>query len=301
MAAVTLQLPTDGGGSTADFRLWGLAISNQLTSFGLPKTTDAGQINWATVTPNGSANTVAGYEIRTFSDPLTATANFYIKIYYGSSQQTAVGLWFAISTATDGSGNLIGQQTTPFQIGYGNGNAFSTNQNHYLSGASDRLTLTLGDGPQASGNTYFGIERTKSSTGTNTGNGIMYFCNSQQTVANGVFPLTGTWAGSQPAWNAPLNYYNLSSYPSMQGNNGIIGVVAPTPFNFYPYYIGYNQYLFQGSDFGSYATVTIPTYGNNHTYITLGRWQSPCTLVTSNGTTGGQLVSPSAFILMRFD
>ena len=52
----------------ADFRTWGQGICAQLTAIGLVKTSDTGQINWATaIKPNpGGASTTYGagyYEI----------------------------------------------------------------------------------------------------------------------------------------------------------------------------------------------------------------------------------------------
>lgn len=95
------------GITSATFRAWCLQLSNALTSIGLLKTTDTGQIDLTTVAVPGAINTVAGYEIRAFQDPTQATAPIYVKIEYGTGTSTTIcGLWITVGGSTNGAGTL---------------------------------------------------------------------------------------------------------------------------------------------------------------------------------------------------
>ncbi len=94
--------------SNADFRAWGLALSNCLTAAGLATAGDTGQINWASV--NRPANlTAAGYEIRYLNDSLHATKPCYIKIEFGTDNSTDwPAFWITVASATNGAGTVAG-------------------------------------------------------------------------------------------------------------------------------------------------------------------------------------------------
>ena len=88
--------------TTADFRAWGLELSNAMQTAGLVKeSTVTGQINWATVNAPGAINTVAGYEVYRFNDALQATAPVFIKIEYGfAAALTVPTMWITVGTTT---------------------------------------------------------------------------------------------------------------------------------------------------------------------------------------------------------
>lgn len=306
MAAVTLALPGDSA-NTTDFRTWGLAVSNQLTTFGLPKTTDAGQINWATTGSPGTGNASVGYEIRTFSDPLTAVAPFYFKFEYGSGVDGAAGhspgMWITIGKTTDGNGNVNGgtntSVTSSSRFEFACDFSTTTNQNCFMAGGPNYLAMSLFDGslPQQM---FLTLERTKDTSGNDTSYGCMIFVTSLIGTACQTLPSSGIGMGATGAWVAAINTMNLDFIPGMQ-NNGTVGVTAPVVFNFYPMNIGYNQYLYQASDFGPYSQVSITTYGNTHNYIALGQWSSPIWACNDLGISNNNRVLPKTFILMRYD
>ena len=92
----------------ADFRAWGLAMSDAMTAVDLTKTADSGQIDWATVS-KASASSVAGYEIRYLDDSLHGTCPIYVKIEWGTGSSTSRPLMFLTAgTGSDGSGNITG-------------------------------------------------------------------------------------------------------------------------------------------------------------------------------------------------
>ena len=96
-------------GSDADFRVWGLELSTKLQAMsGLVKTSDTGQINWASVV-RSAINTNAGYEIYYLNDSMHATAPIYIKIWYGTGTVAAnPRMQFEVGTGSNGGGTLTG-------------------------------------------------------------------------------------------------------------------------------------------------------------------------------------------------
>lgn len=98
--------------SDADFRVWGLALSDALTTAGFPKSGDTGQINWATVTRPGT-NTAGGYEIRYLNDSLHGTKPCYVKIEFGTgSNALHPTIWVTAGTGTNGAGTISGVMWT---------------------------------------------------------------------------------------------------------------------------------------------------------------------------------------------
>lgn len=101
--------------SDALFRTWGSAVTAGLAASGLVKTSDTGQIDWATVNRPTSATTSAGYEIYRFDDTMQSTAPIYLRISYGTGITTSglsPSLWFTAGTGTDGAGTITGVKTS---------------------------------------------------------------------------------------------------------------------------------------------------------------------------------------------
>jgi hypothetical protein len=64
MTKLMIPIAQDGASSSASWVSIGKNFSDLLTSIGLPKTADTGQIDWSTVSRPASQTTVVGYEIR---------------------------------------------------------------------------------------------------------------------------------------------------------------------------------------------------------------------------------------------
>lgn len=94
---------------TTQFRAWGLELSNMLTTIGFIKSSDTGQINWASVT-RPAVGVSGGYEIRYMNDSLHGTAPIYVKLEYGTDAASAAypAMWITIGTASNGSGTITG-------------------------------------------------------------------------------------------------------------------------------------------------------------------------------------------------
>jgi hypothetical protein len=273
-------------------------ISNTLNSFGLAKTSDTGQINPEEVAFAGS-DTPSGYEIRTFTDALSASFPVVFKIEYGGGDNSGIAYWLTVGTGSDGNGNLTGVVSNRINL-YSN-QANANPQNYYLSGASDRLAFSMADGPNLNYTQVFGIERSKNSSGADNSDGVLlFYCNGSGSSGSSLIPFTGTWQGLQPCWPAAINYYNYSTSNSMQ-NGSNVGVAIPIPFNFYPFNPGLNFLIYQGTDFGAYSQETLSLYGSNHTYLAVSPYASP-TIRTSDpnqdNSTGGYNTTR---ILMRFE
>ena len=88
----------------AVFREWGEEFSTALSTIGLVKTSDTGQIDWATVL-RPAVNTEAGYEIWRFNDAAQSTLPIFIRFGFGTgSVATSPKITFRIGTATNGAG-----------------------------------------------------------------------------------------------------------------------------------------------------------------------------------------------------
>lgn len=172
MTAVTRFLAPDNG-SDVSFRNWGKQLSDDLTSFSLRKTADAGQIDWSTASTPPSVNIYSGYEIRTFTDSLQAVAPVYFKIRYGTSNySSSPRIEISLGSGSNGFGGLTGVVSGPH---YGDHNGYyvtSTPQLCVFSGSPSRFTLGMFV------NNYmqqiFCLERTKNALGQDTGEGVMF-------------------------------------------------------------------------------------------------------------------------------
>lgn len=211
--------------SDAAFRLWGKAVSDQLTAMGYVKTSDTGQINWTTVTAPSLANTSQGYEIRVSNDAGGGRNVFYLKIEYGSASIAGTpSIWVTIGFGTDGAGTITAPGganiLTRRQINSGSSNASAMNS--YLSGNAAEGWLILNLFAQTSSqHLHLSIERTRSVTGALQNelfalsmSGSFY---SQVLPYSGLIPVV-TDISSARFLNAGQSYG--------AGNNGL-GTIAP--------------------------------------------------------------------------
>jgi hypothetical protein len=162
--------------SDANFRAWGKSISDGLTSVGVIKTADTGQINWASVTaPASASNTSAGYEIRQLNDALQATSPYFFKIEYGNgSTGNNPQIWVTVGHITDGAGTLTlgsGQGSVVRHLVYpvAGATASASSFNINISGSSSRFGVAMWNGGGSAQVGWFGFERSKDNAGADTG------------------------------------------------------------------------------------------------------------------------------------
>jgi hypothetical protein len=240
----------------ADFRAWGVALAAQFAAVGLVKTADTGQIDWTTITKPFTTNQQRGYEIWRFNDALQATKPVFIRIDYGSgSNALNPSLWIAVGTATNGAGTLTGQVGVQKQVLSSNSTTAS-----YCSGSSSRLNLAH----NINSPLLLCVERTKTSAGVDTGDGIIrYAWSSSGGLGFQLVPFIGTIpaeATANPAIDS--NAGGLSSV-------GADVVLSPT-IVFYGKPLFASWCIYKSAEIAGLVPISFAHLGATRTYMPLG-------------------------------
>lgn len=223
--------------SDAEFRKWGKGISDALAALGFVKTSDTGQVNWATVTVPASG-VYTPYEIWRFNDALQATKPIYFKIEYGSSGASKPGLRITVGSGSNGSGTINGNvyctQTT--LGGSASMDTSSTEFASYASGDGSSFAIMLWPGhTNYLGLGGFTIGRSCGTDGAYNGNAVM--------VAGfgytGFWKVTGT-AGTDPTVDSARSEFcpvtlprtinnSITNISSTLSKDGTTAPVMPIP------------------------------------------------------------------------
>lgn len=189
----------------AEFRAWGSTISSGLTSVGMIKTSDTGQINWTSVARPTTASESMGYEIWRFNDTLQPSAPIFFKIEYGSASGGAgrPAIWLTVGTGSNGSGTITVPSGSLYRLQSWNAAATSASTYKcYFVAGEGRLNVIMFS-PLTTGGTHelrgFAIERAKGANNANNGEyftAIMHNAPSQQ--------ITIPSAGSAIGWETQL-------------------------------------------------------------------------------------------------
>lgn len=163
--------------NTAELRQWAGDLSAALTTVGLPKTADTGQINTSTITWSATINFNYGYEIRYLNDSLHGTKPCYIKIEYANGGlNSRTNIIITCGTGTDGAGNISGVMFTrntsvTYQstIGGGSWPTYLCVREGYF------MIAWLRGAYSGSGMMFFAITRTCDSSGTPTTDGFNFW------------------------------------------------------------------------------------------------------------------------------
>ena|SRR5271165_3865588 len=245
------------------------AIVTALSGSGWTQTSDTGQV---TISSIASTTPPFGYQMWQMNDTLQATSPFFVRIYYSSS---AGPYWqpqivVQVGIATDGAGNFTGLIQSP-PINLSLSSAGTAGNYCYYTGDTNRFAMALTVGPVSSQQVMFGIERTKSSSGTDTSTGVMIFAyNSFGTKFSMMLPYAVAPTTALAQWPAAFNL----AQPTM-ANGTYVGMACPIPFNVQPYNPGYNFLLYNGSDWPYRTVQTITIYGAPHNYVILTPGISP--------------------------
>jgi hypothetical protein len=152
----------------AGFRAWGVDISAKFAEVGLVKTSDTGQIDWATAIRPGTIS-YAGYEIWRYPD-----SGIFIKIEYGTGGSTTSPAWrVAISNSTNGAGTLTGTVSDAVAVTSGN-NATGTPRTSYLSFSNGCLGIAWGVSGE-SAYTFLAVSRPVDSNGSPLSIGAIFY------------------------------------------------------------------------------------------------------------------------------
>ena len=156
------------------FRDWGSKLSAAIQAVGFVKTSDSGQINWATV--NIVAGQMVGYDIFRFNDALQATHPIFIKLEYGNTGGACAGFRVTVGKATDGAGNLSGILHQAASCPNGDQNNTTNFTSYVSSGDGSMLVFSLWPQFNQSYSYWhkFVIERSRDANGNATGDGT--FC-----------------------------------------------------------------------------------------------------------------------------
>lgn len=267
MATDTRAL-TYSNSSDATFRAWASGVSAALQACGLVKTTDTGQIDFATVLTSTAADQVRGYEIFRFSDSLQATRPVFIKVEYGSGASVASspGMWVSVGTGTDGAGNLTGntsrQKVASLTAAAG---ALTT----FVSGSSNRIGFAV----YTSHFGTFMIERSKDDFGVDTGDFIVFAWKSAAGTAS---------KGSVVVPHPSVSLAVVSIAQLMAPAPGVSGL-AGNALGIYPvfpwWYRSLNPMLtnmtYWAIDLVAGTPLQVTVYGQARTYMPLGTNGAP--------------------------
>lgn len=257
MATASFSL-TPQQSSNALFQAWGSAVDGTFTTFGWVRTSDTGQINWATVPFPTVISTAQGYSIFRMNDSLQSTYPVFIKMEYGGSANGAANpaMWITIGTGSDGSGNITGVLKSRLQF-----NSYSTGAaaQCYFSGSADRYCCNLWlNGSNSWNHFHISIERTKDASGTTTGTGLLFFSQTNVNVVAPIInshyiPFSGTVPSSYNSWNCNIPGTELPATGGSYKNTAApFAVKCWTPGESAP---ATNFFLYLNSDF---------TYGNTY-------------------------------------
>lgn len=216
--------------SDAAFRTWVQEVITMLfTTLGVTQTADTGQINTATVTRPGAANTSAGYVVGRFNDTLQATAPIFFKLEFGTGTTglTTPQMWITVGTGSNGSGTITGIVGTRVSAGRTTINSTVTpysNRGCY-STALGVLWFTLKQGSPGANErcaSGFAIYRSIDSTGAPTADGFMLLTNSG--IATGV-----TASGNAQAISNLTGLAYTSSAPWVTASSTAWGIFPFVP------------------------------------------------------------------------
>jgi len=258
-----------------NFRAWGSGISAQLAAVGLVKTTDAGQVNWATV-PGASAGGFTGYEIWRFNDSLQATKPVFIKIEFGAGGLgDRPALRIQVATATDGAGTLSGQVGAQRSLSAAASKSTGIMLPSYCSGSPNRLNLINNfDNATSSFAMVFMLERTKSADGVSTDDGTI--CWSQFSNNPGLFQVI-PFSGSVPVGNTFNNALSFEGQLSMVGTK--VALSPTVAFLGKPLFASWC--IYRHTDIGELVPFTMEHLGEQHTFMPIGDGIYPTYLTLS--------------------
>lgn len=290
MATMTSAALTATNVTDANFRLWCTFVRDTFL-LGWIQTGDAGQMNFATVLTPAAGNTKQGYAIFRMDDALQATSPVYIRVDFGGgATAVTVGMWITIGTGSDGAGNITtkrfdGGATAAPTVTWGSSSAAASTS--FGSAANNRVHVGLF---ATTGTTQIimNIERTKDSSGADTGDGLYFYYNNTTNMNKMLYVVLGS--ATQPTAETGFQYVLSTNNPSSFG--GEIGIAIPIPMKGYGQPPGYGLVIVRSSDFGSLSSFSVTMYGTAITYQQMGA----LTVINATGSADG-----TSRVAIRYD
>lgn len=284
MAKYSSSFTTNNSSTSAVLYRAGMGVNSAALNAVLPRTTDTGQVNFATVASGPTLAANRDYEVFRFDDALQATKPIVIRFQWGYD-----GINAAIGTATNGAGTI----NAGTSIGLPAGSiwtALSAGNTRYVYASSDGSYLAFITNCQpvsaANADTTVGfvVERTRDGDGTPNGDGIMIYkwqlanlTGDQTGAANTVSfqavmgriydtaatqpPQTFDFAATAPNAAAVTNWSNAVGAYAFP----VFGAVGNTLY-------GASKAIMLGgiNEFTRLAPYTITNYGSPQNWVSLG-------------------------------
>jgi len=269
-----------------------------VTTGGWVVTSDTGQTLPSALTNPAAANTKQGYRVYRMNDSLQATSPIFVRIDFGSGGAVSVfAIWITIGTGSNGSGTITGVIRAATQFGPNTNSGTALN----CYGSADAGRVQLGMFANGNGLTFiFSIERSKDSSGNDTGTAIILirqapeFDGTSGTSLSRIF-YGITAGGTQAAEETGLSYCLTTQNPS-QTFGGDIGVGVIIPFRGVAQQPGIGMVIVNSSDVGAQGNFAMSVYGTSHTFQ-----QMDANAVPQMTIQGGVGNDANARMCIRFD
>lgn len=279
--------PTNTSNAIRD---WAQFVEDTLvTTGGWVVTSDTGQTAPASLSTPGGLNTKAGYRIYRMADTLQATSPVFMRLDYGSSPGAATtpAIWVTIGTGSSGTGTITGIVFNGGAVANGtvfcsSGNTSLAN-NCYGSASTSRFNIAMFI--QQTSATYefvFTLERTKDSSGADTGDGLLMIWSDSVTgagllQASKYMILAG---GTQPTTEAGLNYVLSVQNPTEAFAPGDVALGVVICIRGTAQQPGTNMMISASGDVSTLGSFSITLYGATRTYQNLGTLMIPQKVLT---------------------
>lgn len=263
------------------WRAWVQFVDDTFTGGGWVVTADTGQLTISTSTHPTLTNTGVGYRMYRMDDSLQATAPVFCKVTYGSgaaANNPAMSMQFG--TGSDGAGAITGSLGT---ITVGTGANAVVACNSYGSAGTNRVHLLMFTRAGANDLMCCSVERTKDSTGVDTGDGLL--CTYGDGAGSvGAVQKTQYYTrtpGTQPPQENGVAFL-FANQAGSTVFGGDVGVGIPIHFKGVAQQPGIGMIFVHSSDFTAEAQPSLTFYGNTHTYQLGNRDASQVAIPTGN-------------------
>jgi hypothetical protein len=286
----------------ANFRAWAQFIEDTLvTTGGWVVTSDTGQTAPASLAHPTTGNTKQGYRIYRMNDSLQSTYPVFMRIDFGSyTGVNTPAFWVTIGTGSSGTGTITGilwNGGALTNAPVAGGNSVSAN-NSYGSAATGRASMGLFVTASGTFGMMFTIERTKSSAGADTGDGLLLVYSDAAVSAGNMN--TSRYiiyaVGGQPTAEAGLSYILTRMNPTETFTPGDVGVGVIIHFKGVAQQPGMNVVITNSNDVAAEGSFSISIYGASRIYQNLNAGPKPYKALAGAGT-----LDNNARVNIRYD
>jgi len=258
--------------SAAATKVWIDAANSLLTTVGLVRTTDTGQLDTTTIVSTPAANSTIGYHVYKFPDTLQATTPIIIRLNYSVNASSLLRINIDVGATTNGAGTVA----VPLLAMAAAANPASppaTAIPSYACYIDGTFTMVLGHNFQAgnfSNNSVAAlvVDRARDNTGTALAAGFL---------AESPAFSQATSSQSRSLYGAGSPATSSAFIPALIPSRNAVGSADGTNINVFRHYmmvpgvrpsLGALSY-FTG-ELAALTPITVPVLGTNHTYLPMG-------------------------------